>query len=83
MRQALTAWSNVANLAFVEIGGGEVYDQSSADFAFLLTGNEMQTQMAGLLALGLQPSPSFVDSILGGTSRTDYPQPEGDIALDN
>ncbi|MDP2133331.1 MAG: M10 family metallopeptidase C-terminal domain-containing protein [Sulfuritalea sp.] len=82
-RRALTEWSNVANLGFVEIGGGEVYDQSPADLAFILTGNEMQTRMPGLVGLGLPPSPSLADSILGGASRADYPQPEGDIALDN
>jgi|GEM_PF-841706 len=80
VRRALAAWSNVANLSFVESGSGTVYDQSSADLAFLLTGNEMQTQMAGLVALGLPPSPSYVDSII---SSPGYLQPEGDVAFDN
>lgn len=83
VRRALTAWSNVANLSFVETGSGGIYDQSPADLAFLLTGNEMQTQMPGLVGIGLPPSPSFADSFLGGASRADYRQPEGDVAFDN
>ena len=80
VRRALTEWSNVANLSFVESDSGTVYNASSADLAFLLTGNEMQTQMPGLVGLGLPPSPSYVDSII---SSPDYPQPEGDVAFDN
>lgn len=79
-RRALTAWSNVADLAFVESGGGEVYNLSPADLALLLTGNEMQSQSPGLIGLGLPPSPSYVDSII---SSPDYRQPEGDVAFDN
>ncbi|MDK9704684.1 MAG: M10 family metallopeptidase C-terminal domain-containing protein [Sulfuritalea sp.] len=80
VRRALMEWSNVANLTFVESDSGTIYNASSADLAFLLTGNEMQTQMPGLVGLGLPPSPSYVDSII---SSPDYPQPEGDVAFDN
>ncbi|MCX7167908.1 MAG: M10 family metallopeptidase C-terminal domain-containing protein [Rhodocyclales bacterium] len=84
-RLALADWSNVANLTFVESGSGSVYRQSSADLALILTGNELQTNMAGLVGLGLPPSPSFADSFLAGIyeSRATYPHPEGDVALDN
>lgn len=84
-RRALTAWSNVANLSFVETGSGGVYNQSPADLAILLTGNELQTKFPGMVALGIPPSPSFADSFLAdtGASRGVYRQPEGDIAMDN
>jgi len=83
VRLALAEWSNVANLTFVESGSGGVYDQSPADLAFILTGNEMQAQ--GVVGLGLPPSPSYADSLLAasGGTRTAYRQPEGDVALDN
>lgn len=82
---ALAAWSNVANISFLESGSGTVYTQSTADLAFILTGNELQTNVPGVVGLGLPPSPSFADTLLttGGGNRTVYPQPEGDIALDN
>ncbi|MBI5900194.1 MAG: M10 family metallopeptidase C-terminal domain-containing protein [Rhodocyclales bacterium] len=85
VRAALAAWSNVANISFVEVGGGEVYLQSTADLAFMLTGNELQTGMPGLVGLGLPPSPSLANTLLaaGGADRSFYSQPEGDIALDN
>ena len=85
VRAALAAWSNVANISFVESGSGTVYTQSTADLAFILTGNEMQSAVPGVVGLGLPPSPSFANSLLasGGGDRYVYPQPEGDIALDN
>ncbi|MBI5107138.1 MAG: M10 family metallopeptidase C-terminal domain-containing protein [Rhodocyclales bacterium] len=85
VRAALAAWSNVANISFVESGSGTVYTQSAADLAFILTGNELQTNVPGVVGLGLAPSPSFANSLLaaGGGDRSVYPQPEGDIALDN
>ena len=85
VRAALAAWSNVANISFVESGSGTVYTQSTADLAFILTGNELQTDAPGVVGLGLPPSPSFANSLLatGGGNRSMYPQPEGDVALDN
>lgn len=60
-----------------------MYLDSPADLAFILTGNELQSQ--GLVALGIPPSPAFADAMLdaGGGTRSDYRQPEGDIALDS
>jgi len=83
VRRALAAWSSVANITFVETGSGTVYLDSPADLAFILTGNELHMQ--GLAALGIPPSPSFADAMLdaGGGTRSDYRQPEGDIALDS
>lgn len=85
VRAALTAWSNVANISFVEMGSGTVYTQSTADLAFVLTGNELGTGLPGLVALGLPPSPSYADSLIsaGGGTRAEYAQPEGDIFFDN
>ena len=85
VRAALAAWSNVANISFVESGSGTVYTQSTADLAFILTGNELQTEMPGAVGVGLPPSPSLANAWLaaGGANRSVYPQPEGDIALDN
>ncbi|MBK7016909.1 MAG: M10 family metallopeptidase C-terminal domain-containing protein [Sulfuritalea sp.] len=82
---ALAAWSNVANISFVESGSGTVYTQSTADLAFILTGNELQTEMPGAVGVGLPPSPSLANAWLaaGGGNRSVYPQPEGDVALDN
>ncbi|MBI5790324.1 MAG: M10 family metallopeptidase C-terminal domain-containing protein, partial [Rhodocyclales bacterium] len=85
VRQALAAWSSVANITFVESGSSGVYASSAADLAFILTGNELQSQLPGLIALGIPPSPSYADSLIAaaGGTRADYPQPEGDIAFDN
>lgn len=82
VRAALAAWSNVANISFVESGSGTAFNLSTADLAFILTGNELPTNAPGVVGLGLPPSPSFANSLLGG-NRSAYPQPEGDIALDN
>ncbi|MDZ4251029.1 MAG: M10 family metallopeptidase C-terminal domain-containing protein [Sulfuritalea sp.] len=84
-RRALTAWSDVANISFVESGSGTVYDQSPADIVISLTGNEMQSLLPGLVGFTLPPSPSFVDALLvaADETRATNRQPEGDIALDN
>src|SRR5437764_40437 len=39
--QATTAWSNVANINFVQSGSGGVFTASAADIAVTLTGNEL------------------------------------------
>ena len=85
VRNALAAWSNVANISFVESGSGTVYDQSPADIVITLTGNEMQSLLPGLIGFTLPPSPSFVDALLvaAGETRATNRQPEGDIQLDN
>jgi len=82
---AFQAWSNVANISFAVYGSGGVYTSSPADIAVILTGNEIQSGFPGAIALGIFPSPSFANTLLAtiGESRASYPNPEGDIALDN
>lgn len=82
---AFQAWSNVANINFAVYGSGGVFATSPADIAVILTGNEIQSGFPGAIALGLFPSPTFANTLLLtiGQSRADYPNPEGDIALDN
>lgn len=82
---AFQAWSNVANISFAVYGSGGVYTSSPADIAVILTGNEIQSGFPGAIALGVFPSPTFANTLLStiGQSRADYPNPEGDIALDN
>ena len=81
--QALTAWSNVANISFVEAGSGTVFTQSSADIAATLTGNDLQS--IGAVSLGIFPDPPFADQLLpvSGYTRATYPSPEGDVFYDN
>lgn len=40
---AFAAWSRVANITFQNVGVGGLYNQSNADIAVVLTGNELQT----------------------------------------
>src|SRR5258706_9802008 len=54
--QALTAWSNVANLTFVETGSGTVFTDSTADIAADLTGSQLQA--TGAVGLGIFPDPA-------------------------
>ena len=76
--QALTEWSNVANIQFVEQGSGGVYLSSSADLAFTLVREDPQFH-----GLGFFPDPDVVDAVFAGTdyNRVTYPKPEGDIFL--
>jgi hypothetical protein len=78
VRQALSAWSNVANITFVEQGSGTLFTQSTADIAFTPIGDEL-----GVSAISRFPSPAFADDFLKGTdyTRTVYPKPEGDVFL--
>lgn len=75
--QALAAWSNVANIQFVQRGSGTVFTQSTADIAFTLTGDEIGTP-----ALAISPSPAYADAFFAGTAytRSVYPRPEGDVS---
>ena len=84
-RQALTDWSNVANISFAEVGSGTVYTQSTADIAIVLSGNDLETNAPGVVGLGIFPSPSYANTLLsaGGATRSDYPKPEGDVVFDN
>jgi len=96
--QALSAWSNVANITFVEQGSGGVFTQSSADIAATLTGNELGWLWDN--SLGIPPDPGFAtqlellainrnffgNNVLrrpDGTERFIYPHPEGDVFFDN
>ena len=96
--QALSAWSNVANITFVEQGSGGVFTQSSADIAATLTGNELGWFYDS--SLGIPPDPGFATQLElaaihrmmpgnyvyrppDGTERLIYPHPEGDVFFDN
>src|SRR6266850_2999252 len=94
IQSALAAWSNVADLTFVEAGSGKPFFRSTADLAITLTGNDLGNAFPGLLGLGLSPSPREGDAIYPGTvdpatgaaeqpyTRATWPKPEGDIFLD-
>src|SRR5688500_17851082 len=62
VRSALAAWSNVANITFVESGSGTVFTSSTADIAFTLTGQDLEA--SGAAALGFFPSPEFANAAL-------------------
>jgi Ca2+-binding RTX toxin-like protein len=84
VRNALTAWSNVANITFVEQGSGTVFTTSTADIAITPTGDELQ-QALGAVGLGVFPSGALADAFIAasGYSRSEYPRPEGDVFIDN
>jgi serralysin len=77
-RQALTAWSNVADLRFVEVESPNLVIESPADLAVTLLRAHPE-----VAALGIFPDPDFADQLLptGDYTRVSYPQPEGDIAF--
>lgn len=83
--QAAAAWSNVANISFQQVSSGTYYFQSTADIAVTLTGNDFQS--LGFVALGVFPSPDFVNAFFffpgSGVTRADYPKPEGDLFFDD
>ncbi len=72
VRNALAAWSSVANITFVESGSGGVYVSSPADLAFILTGDELQSQLPGLIATGIPPSPSYVESLIASRGGSTF-----------
>jgi Ca2+-binding RTX toxin-like protein len=75
--QALQAWSNVANLNFVESGSGTDVRQSSADIAVVLA----NVSNVGYVGIGVVPDPDFADIFLTAIdeTRASFPHPEGDI----
>jgi len=92
--RAFAAWEAVANIDFQRTGGPNTHDffTSPADFAVGFTGLELGELIeTGTLGLAVFPSRAFgnnflnaVTSILGETyNRTNYPQPEGDIFIDD
>jgi len=80
-QQAFAAWSNVANISFVEHGSPDAhfYFQSSADIALIPTGDELAQEIPGyvVVAIGIFPDPNFIPS------SPEYPNPAGDIAVEN
>jgi Ca2+-binding RTX toxin-like protein len=83
--QALAAWSDVANITFVEQGSGGVFTQSTANIAATLTGRELWDNLQGSVSIGVFPDPAFasvIESAVGYT-RAIYPNPEGDVFFDN
>ena len=85
--RALTSWSNVANITFTldTTQSGSYGFQSTADIAVVLSGNDLQQNLTGAVALGLFPDPAYANTVLdaAGYTRAQYPRPEGDILLDN
>jgi Ca2+-binding RTX toxin-like protein len=84
VNRALAEWSNVANISFQNIASGSFYYESQADLAFTLTGNELQRDL-GAVGLAVFPDPAFAGTLRDGFGFTaaDYPNPEGDVFLDN
>ncbi|MGZ8201819.1 MAG: M10 family metallopeptidase C-terminal domain-containing protein, partial [Burkholderiales bacterium] len=82
-RDALSAWSSVANVTFVESDSGTVFTTSTSDIAITLTGNDLE--QIGAVGLTFFPSPAFADILSSaiGYTRLEYPRPEGDAFLDN
>ena len=76
-KQALAAWSNVANIKFVERGSGGVFLDSQANIAVTLERTDIS-----LRGLGIFPDPDIADTLTDTPySRSIYPKPEGDIFL--
>ena len=84
INRALAEWSNVANISFQNIVSGSLYYQSQADIAFTPTGNELQLDL-GAVALAFFPDPAFANALreAAGITAAEYPNPEGDVFLDN
>ncbi len=64
--QAMTAWSNVADVSFVQAGSGGVFTRSIADVAVVLTGNELINAF-GTIGLGLFPDHAFAATFAAGS----------------
>src|SRR5688500_17767605 len=65
VRAALAAWSQVANITFVESGSGTLFLNSTADIALTLTGDDLA--QIGAVGLGIFPSPQFATAFLADT----------------
>ena len=93
--KAFAAWEAVANIDFVRLGSPNTYDflNSPADIAIGFTGLDLSSLIeVGTLGLGIFPDPQYVNNTfynnainITGTSytRNNYPQPEGDIFIDD
>ncbi len=79
MAHALGAWSDVADVRFVEIDGGDDARASAADLAFTL----VSWPYGSLAGWACFPDPWFADAELydSGSSREEWPRLEGDGEL--
>ncbi len=85
-RQAFSAWSNVANINFQEVGFGSIFTSSPADIAATLTGKEINTRVQpGAIGLGIYPDAVGAAATVAqiGYNSVRYPNPAGDIFFDN
>lgn len=84
VRYAFSQWSAVANVTFQEVAPNSDVDTSPADIAIAPTGTFLG-QIFGAAAIGIFPDPQAADTLISsiGNNRTEYPNPEGDIYLDN
>lgn len=82
--RALGEWSKVANINFQNISSGIYYFQSNADLALTLTGNDLQAA-SGAVGLGVLPDPAHAAEVRdsAGFTAAEYPNPAGDVFLDN
>src|SRR5207248_6897039 len=60
---ALAAWSNVADLTFVQSGSGTPFYASTADIAIALTGDDLETATGNTIGLGISPSATEADAL--------------------
>jgi len=74
-KSALQTWSNVADIHFAQISATGTFATSTANMALIPYGD------FGASAAGLFPDPAFSDQFLAdnGLTRSEYPNPEGDI----
>jgi hypothetical protein len=87
-RSALQAWSNVANVTFVEITGTttQSFQTAASDIAAIQLSS---LNSYGISGLSLFPDPAFTNSVYGDLStiaghavnRSNYAHPEGDVFL--
>ena len=85
-RAAFSAWSNVANVSFQEVGSGTVFTSSSADIAATLTGSDLHRIFGNAIGIGIYPDPAAGNGLyveLPFYTRASYPRPEGDVFFDN
>ena len=84
VRAAFAAWSNVANIEFLELTGGGSFRFSAADIAMTASGGKLMIyeDAVGLAFLPVYdptPTPLFGQVF----SVDEYPHPEGDVFIDN
>ena len=84
VRYAFSQWSAVADLTFQEVAPNSDVDASPADIAMAPTGT-LLGQIFNAAAIGIFPDPDSADSLLSDLviNRSDSPNAEGDVYLDN